>query len=263
MGSMSGRTAVAEAVDGNAVVVSRSIAQAYDRGLRTMAAATAVGLALGLLLGGIGSRLAMRALFLTSDPSVRGLVSDDGFRIGQFNAAATLSLLVVGTVIGVIGAIVYLAVRPFLVGPGWLRWTTCALGAGAVVGSMIVHDDGVDFTVLAPRWFAIALFAAIPALFGFLAPPAIELATHPDGWFQSASRKVALAPLLALLFPPLLLLVGIPAAAVIGVHHVVHKSPSLDLVVRHPLTMWTVRAGWLAVGVLGAAFLARDAVALL
>jgi hypothetical protein len=69
--------------------------------------------------------------------------------------------------------------------------------------------------------------------------------------------------LLALLFPPLLLLVGIPAAAVIGVHRVVHKSPSLDRVVRHPLTMWTVRAGWLAVGALGAAFLARDAVALL
>ena len=41
--------------------------------LRTLGATTSVGLALGLVIGGIGSRLAMRALFLTTGPGVRGV----------------------------------------------------------------------------------------------------------------------------------------------------------------------------------------------
>lgn len=248
---------------GGAAPVGRSLRQAYGQGLRTMAAATAVGLGLGLMVGGIGSRLAMRALFLTSDPSVRGIISDDGFAIGRFDAMATLNLLLVGTVVGIIGAFVYLAVRPFLIGPRWLRWTTCALAAGAVVGSLLVHVDGVDFTRLGPTWFAIALFVSLPALFGLLAPPAVEWAARPGGWFRSASPRVALLPLLALLFPPLLVLVGIPSAAVIGAHHLAHRSAARSRVLRHPVILWTVRAGWLGVALLGVVALARDTIALL
>lgn len=237
--------------------------QAYARWLRTAAAATATGAALGFVVGGIGGRLAMRALFLTSGPSVRGIVSDDGFRIGEFTLIGTLNLLLVGTLIGVIGAFVYLAVRPFLLGPLWLRSTTCGLAAGAVVGSMIVHTDGVDFTVLGPRWFAIALFVAVPSLFGFLTPPGVEWAARPSGWFQSAPAKVAMLPLLVLLFPPLLVLVGLPAIALIGAAHAVGRSSFLSSLRRHPVTMWSVRAAWLGVTVLGAIALARDTAALL
>lgn len=240
-----------------------STRQVHRRGLRTVAATTAVGLALGFAIGGVGGRLAMRALFLTSDPSVRGIISDDGFPIGRFDVMATLNLLLVGTVVGVIGAFVYLAVRPFLLGPRWLRQATCMLAAGAVVGSMIVHVDGVDFTRLGPTWFAIALFVALPALFGLVAPPAIEWAARPDGWFQSASHRGTLAPLLVFLFPPLLVLVGLPTAAVIGAQHASDRSASFSQVLHHPVTIWTARAGWLAVAVVGVVALARDTIALL
>src|SRR5215211_3488725 len=84
--------------------------------VRTFGATTATGAVLGLLVGGIGGRLAMSLLVLTSERSVRGLESDDGFIIGQFTLA-TLNLLVTATFFGVIGAFVYLAVRPSMLGP--------------------------------------------------------------------------------------------------------------------------------------------------
>ena len=39
---------------------------------------------------GIGGRIAMRVVFLTSNERVRGVTSDDGFEIGTFSAATIL-----------------------------------------------------------------------------------------------------------------------------------------------------------------------------
>ena len=47
---------------------------------------TAAGAIAGLLIGGIGGRLAMLLLRLTSDEIVLGLTSDDGFEIGVVTA---------------------------------------------------------------------------------------------------------------------------------------------------------------------------------
>lgn len=230
---------------------------------RQLSATTAVGLLLGFVVGGIGSRLAMRALFLTTGPSVRGVVSDDGFSIGRFSATATLNLLIVTTLIGVIGAFVYLAVRPFLLGPRWLRVTGCAMAAGAVVGAMIVHPSGVDFTLLEPRWFAIALFVALPALFGALAPPACEWALRDDSWFQRAPAPVALLPLVVFLFPPLLVMIGVPVAVVLLVRRGMRQSPAVDAVVRHPAALWAARGLWVGAALLGVVALAKDTATLL
>ena len=232
------------------------------RTARTLAATTVAGLAVGFAVGGVGGRLAMRALFLTSDPAVRGVTSDDGFAIGRFDLVATLNLVALGTLIGVIGAFVYLAVRPFLIGPRWFQITTCALGAGAVVGSMLVHTDGVDFTLLGPRWFAIALFVALPALFGALAAPAVEWATRDDGWFQTASPRLALLPLVVLVIPPLFL-IPVVAGLVVAVRGLAQRAPALADLARHPATLWSARAVWLAVAVAGLGSLVRDAARLL
>ena len=83
------------------------------------------GIPVGVRAAGRGSRFAMFMLRLTSDDSVIGATSDDHFEIGRVTFGGTLNLLILGSVVGLIGAAVYQWVRPWLIGPHWfglLRW---------------------------------------------------------------------------------------------------------------------------------------------
>src|SRR5829696_4411584 len=148
-----------------------SVKQRLVEGLRVL---TVAGIPTGVLVAGVGSRLAMLLLRLTSDESVNGLESDDGFTIGEVTLSGTYNLLMLGATVGVIGAGAYRMVRPWLIGPNWLRRVTVALGAGAVVGSMLIHADGVDFRALTPTWLAIGLFVALPATFALAVAVAVD-----------------------------------------------------------------------------------------
>jgi hypothetical protein len=104
------------------------------------------GLVAGAAIGGVGGRLAMLVLRLTSDDSVRGVESDDGFVIGRFSSE-TIFLVVLAALLGAIGGLVYLLVRE------WLprNWRAVAFGSlRNCCGSSIISPDGVDFTVLSP-----------------------------------------------------------------------------------------------------------------
>jgi hypothetical protein len=81
-----------------------------DQATRRLAAITAVGGLLGLLVGGVAGRLAMM-LLARLNPEVTGTTSDDGLRIGQFIVTDTIGLLLTGTAFGVIGAGGYTVVR--------------------------------------------------------------------------------------------------------------------------------------------------------
>lgn len=85
-------------------------------------------------------------LWLLSPGTVRWVISDDGFLIGQVTLSGTYSLLAVGALFGVIGVSAHRWVDHWLIGPGWFPQVTTALGPGAMVGSMLVHTDGVDFS---------------------------------------------------------------------------------------------------------------------
>ena len=50
------------------------------------------GLIVGLIVGGIGSRAAMRLMAMTS-PAARGLETDFGATVGEITLGGTLSLL--------------------------------------------------------------------------------------------------------------------------------------------------------------------------
>ena len=127
-----------------------------------------VGVPVGVLAIGIGGRLAMLLLRLTSPPDVVGVTSDDGFEIGRVTLAGTYTLVNIGVAVGLLGALACLVVSPWLIGPTWFRATTVGVTAGALVGSMIFDADGVDFTRLHPLWLAVLLFLALPALVGAL-----------------------------------------------------------------------------------------------
>ena len=116
----------------------------------------------GVVVGGIGGRLAMFLLRFTSDESVRGLESDDGFIIGRFNFLDTLNLLVTTAFLGVLVGLIVVFGRPFLPRRGMpFAWAV----AGATIGAQVfISGDGVDFTRLGPHWLAFSLFVAIPAV---------------------------------------------------------------------------------------------------
>ena len=212
------------------------------------------GVPTGVLVGGVGSRAAMFLLRLTSDNSVRGLISDDGFTIGRFSPRDSYGLLQLGAIVGVIGALLYLAIRGWLLGPRWFRTLTIGLGCGAVVGSMLLHSSGVDFLVLSPRWLAMALFVALPAFFGMVIGPAVEFVERrplPKGWRQFV------APALALALGPSAVFALIVVAPGTFVYAAV-RSVAVQAVQGPAAIRVIVRAGWLAVAVLGLAALLRD-----
>jgi hypothetical protein len=169
-----------------------------ERWMRRVSIGVSTGTVAGLLIGGVGGRLAMFVLRLTSSPSLHGVETDDGFTIGQFSLA-TLFLLLVTAAIGVLAGLVYLVIRTWL---PW-RWRPWLFGAfgGLVGGALLIQPDGLDFRLLEPLPLAIAFFIAIPAGCGFAISGHVErrFAQADDVASTSASWIAGLLPLVLLL----------------------------------------------------------------
>lgn len=141
----------------------------------------------GFLWGGIGGRVAMRLVFLTSDDRVRGLTSDDGFEIGRFSPD-TIALVVFATILGTIAGVLYGLVRTQLRGPRWLLAIAVGTAVGLGGGGLLVHADGVDFRVLEPLWLTVGLFVAIPAVWGVTVVHLAERLLTRTALFPGAGR---------------------------------------------------------------------------
>lgn len=174
------------------------------RAVRRLSAVTAAGGLLGLLVGGVGGRLAMM-LLAQLNPDVTGRESDDGFTMGQFTDA-TFNLLIIATLIGVVGGAVYFVLRGLMVGPRWFQILSISVGPAVVVGSQIVTTDGIDFT-LDPALLAIAMFVLIPGLYAALLTVLAERWLADDGPFARAPLWLAVVPLL--LWSPIAPVLGV------------------------------------------------------
>jgi hypothetical protein len=214
------------------------------------------GISVGALVVGVGSRLAMFVLRLTSPDQVRGRTSDDGFIIGRFTLSGSYNLLLLGAAIGIIGAAAYRAVAPWLLGPTWFRRFTTAAASGAVVGSMLVHADGIDFQLLKPLWLAIGLFVALPAVFAIAIGVAVDRVAAPDSWTTVGRRRWVLPVLLIAAFPPALFIL-VPALLVLSVWVPARRSLSAAGDVPWVLGL-AVRGVWLAIAVGGIVALMGD-----
>ena len=242
---------MAEIVDGTGGRVSRRRV-GLEQTVRVLSATIIIGAATGAVIGGLGGRLAMRILFLTSDDAVKGLTSDDGFEIGRFTLGDTAGLVVVTAVIGVIAALLLLVAWPFVSRFGRTTVPLMAVLYGVVGGALMVHTDGVDFTVLEPAALAIALFVAICAAFGAVVAHLVGRAAAVDGWPRARGWWLLGPPLLLLLFPPILVVAAVATA-----------TNQAGAAVSPDDGWWrTVRAGallaMLALFVVGAVDLARD-----
>jgi hypothetical protein len=121
---------------------------------------TSAGVVAGIVVGGVGGRLAMLLLRLTSPDSVIGVISDDGFEIGVLSHRTLTLVRDTAALGGTFGAL-YAALRLAIPAPLRVPLWTCFWGL--VGGALVVKDDGVDFTLLEPALLAILLFVALPA----------------------------------------------------------------------------------------------------
>ena len=65
----------------------------------------------------------------------------------------------------------------------------------------MVHADGVDFTLLKPTWLAIALFVALPAVFGALIGDVRTFYERSDSWVNAGPRRWLLPIVAVVCFP--------------------------------------------------------------
>jgi hypothetical protein len=211
------------------------------------------GIPVGVLVAGVGSRLAMLLLRVTSPDSVLGVTSDDGFTIGRFTAEGSYNLLMLGALIGIIGAGVYQMVAPWLLGPNWFRLLTTGLASAAVVGSMLVHSDGIDFRILKPTWLAIGLFVALPGVFGILIGPAVDAIRKPNSWTVQGRRRWLLPVIALVCFPFIVPFLIVPLALV-----AIWAAIPLTRPQRRASFSLGVRSIWLLIAVAGLLALLND-----
>ena len=152
----------------------------------------------------------MLLLRVTSDSSLIGMTTDDGFRTGSFTTDTSSSSR---------------SPRSAAPGSAWPtsqsdagcpqghRPAVTAVMLGAIGGAAIIDPDGLDFTVLDPLWLAVALFIALPAAFGAALARGVEQLI-PWASDRGPSTFVLLLPLLPIvLFPVIAVLVALVALA--------------------------------------------------
>lgn len=155
--------------------------------VRRLALAAAAGAVVGIVVVGGYGRIFM-AILAGLNPEDHGTHTDDGFPMGEFTISGSINLAIGGVIFGALGGLVFLAVRGLRFGPGWFRTVSIALGVTLVIGSMLVHSDGVDFSRLEPLGLAVALTLSMPLLF------ALGVSWLGDRWLGSGPTVWQRAP---------------------------------------------------------------------
>lgn len=191
------------------------MAEAWERA-GALPAGIVAGALFGAALGGVGGRIVMRLIFLI-DKSTDGANTDFG-TIGEITVGGSVTLLVLSTIAGVIGGVIYVALRRWLPFFGVAR--------GVFFGLLLMFGPGfialgeVDLRIVEPAVPIYTMFIALIVLYGVSvalltdrlhAPPAVR----SDARIERAAR--ALQFLAAL---------GICVVAVLSTYDVYDKAGS-------------------------------------
>ncbi len=188
------------------------------------------------------------------NPEDTGVISDDGFEMGRVTLGGTAQLLLASLQFGLIGALLYLALRNLAIGPRWVRIASLTAGGTVVFGALLIHD-GVDFTLLGPSWLPVVLFIAIPLLYIPVTALLIEHWLRPTGWFFTADKQRVAAVLLVWIASGVLL----PLVAIaIGAAFVTGRALSEMSEKTKFATAWAARALLGALGVVALVALVSD-----
>jgi hypothetical protein len=143
--------------------------------VREVAAGSLSGIAVGIIVGGLGSRLVMRLSAMAADDFVQGVTTSNGNRVGDITLSGTIGLIVFGGVFaGILGGVLYAALRPWVVRFG--RWRGLVFGVGllGLMGSLILDEANSDFIILQPALLNVAMFAGLFVIFGLALAPVFD-----------------------------------------------------------------------------------------
>lgn len=163
---------------------------------RQAAAAGCAAAIAGTLVGGVMGRLAM-SLLASQNPEDAGVLTDDGFSIGEVTVRGIVQLLGASTSMAMVGAAAYMMVRPLLFGTRAVRVLVASYGFGVTAAALLIHPGGPDFSLLEPLWLPVVLFVALPVTLVAVFATLVEHWLEHDSWFLTAPRRRVL-PLLAI-----------------------------------------------------------------
>ncbi len=134
--------------------------------LRDIALGGLAALPVGVLIGGVGARVAMR-LAAIRVPAATGRLTENGNEIGEITLAGTVALVVfMGLFAGVAAAVVWVTARPWIPGRTRVR-IVLAMPIAVALGSFaIIEGTNPDFAVLGHDPLVVALLVGVIALIG-------------------------------------------------------------------------------------------------
>lgn len=159
--------------------------------LRHVAAVGVLALVTGAVVGGMGGRLFMRVAAIIAPEHARGLRTDAGFIVGEIGIGTVFFIIFVGLAAGLVGAVLYLIVEPWI---GWAtRWRGLVFGAVllavAARPSDALGSDNRDFVILGEPLPLVLMIVALFLLFGVTLVALVDAADR-----HGARHKIAVIP---------------------------------------------------------------------
>lgn len=183
---------------------------------RRLCAATVAALCAGLVGAG-GGRVAMRIMALTS-PDRKGALTAADAVIGRFTLGGTIGLILFTAFLSVPVGWAYALTRRWVPGRGRLKALVFGFTLASLLGWTLIDSHNRDFFILHPRSLAIALFLALPFLYGVILASVLE---PIERFYARRSFRVpdilAFLPLLFLV-PAFIVLPFVALAFLIGWH---------------------------------------------
>lgn len=181
-----------------------------------LAVALGSGLVSGLVMAGMGGRLAMRILGATS-PSAQGRMTEADQIVGEITIDGSIGfILFFGAAVGLLSGVIFMLIRRWLP-PG--RWRGFTFGAMLLIlfATRIepLRPNNEDFDIVGPGWLSIIVFLAIGLGHGMLLA---ALAGRFSGSVPLISKDLAAIakhlPILSLLLIPPSVVISLVIGAV-------------------------------------------------
>lgn len=153
---------------------SRHLRSALLPALQTTGAYALAGMAAGVLVGGVGARIAMRVsaeMFAREHPNRFAISESSGNLVGRFTWSGTFSLISEAMLFGLIGGLFYLVARRWLPRSPRASGLLFGLLLLLVAGATVISADNGDFRRIGSPVLNVAMFGAIFVVFGLAVAP--------------------------------------------------------------------------------------------